>query len=117
MALSAFRRIARAGATTARLQRVRECACRMRRVYILCWLWVQRCVVTSGVCGQQTAGQEGEAVQMEVRDALNTAMDEELTNDDRVFIIGEEVAEYDGAYKVYIHCCLYVVSGCGIGHR
>ena len=37
---------------------------------------------------------------MEVRDALNTAMDEELANDDRVFLIGEEVAEYDGAYKV-----------------
>lgn len=35
-----------------------------------------------------------------VRDALNMAMDEELIRDDKVFIIGEEVAEYDGAYKV-----------------
>lgn len=37
---------------------------------------------------------------MTVRDALNMAMEEELNRDDRVFIIGEEVAEYDGAYKV-----------------
>jgi len=35
-----------------------------------------------------------------VRDALNQAMDEELQRDDRVFLLGEEVAEYDGAYKV-----------------
>lgn len=37
---------------------------------------------------------------MTVREALNTAIDEELERDDRVFVIGEEVAEYDGAYKV-----------------
>ena len=41
---------------------------------------------------------------MTVRDALNMAMDEELERDDKVFVIGEEVAEYDGAYKV---CSLY----------
>lgn len=35
-----------------------------------------------------------------VRDALNSALDEELARDDKVYIIGEEVAEYDGAYKV-----------------
>ncbi|VDO23101.1 unnamed protein product [Heligmosomoides polygyrus] len=35
-----------------------------------------------------------------VRDALNQAMDEEFKRDDRVFLIGEEVAQYDGAYKV-----------------
>jgi len=35
-----------------------------------------------------------------VRDALNSAIDEELSRDDRVFIMGEEVAQYDGAYKV-----------------
>ena len=38
--------------------------------------------------------------ELTVRDALNLAMEEELVRDDRVFIIGEEVAEYDGAYKV-----------------
>ncbi len=39
-------------------------------------------------------------VKMTVRDALNSAMDEEMERDERVFIIGEEVAQYDGAYKV-----------------
>jgi len=34
------------------------------------------------------------------RDALNQAMTEEMERDDRVFIMGEEVAQYDGAYKV-----------------
>ena len=38
-----------------------------------------------------------------VRDALNMAMDEELKRDDRVFLLGEEVAQYDGAYKVTKH--------------
>lgn len=38
--------------------------------------------------------------EMTCREALNSAMDEELARDDRVFLIGEEVAEYDGAYKV-----------------
>lgn len=37
---------------------------------------------------------------MTVRDALNSAMDEELEKDERVFLMGEEVAQYDGAYKV-----------------
>ena len=27
-------------------------------------------------------------------------MDEEITRDDRVFLMGEEVAQYDGAYKM-----------------
>ncbi|XP_011497785.1 PREDICTED: pyruvate dehydrogenase E1 component subunit beta, mitochondrial-like [Ceratosolen solmsi marchali] len=40
------------------------------------------------------------AQQMTVRDALNSAIDEEMQRDDRVFIMGEEVALYDGAYKV-----------------
>jgi len=34
------------------------------------------------------------------RDALNQALREEMGRDDRVFLMGEEVAEYDGAYKV-----------------
>uniref|UniRef100_A0A4D5R919 Pyruvate dehydrogenase E1 component subunit beta n=1 Tax=Scolopendra viridis TaxID=118503 RepID=A0A4D5R919_SCOVI len=40
------------------------------------------------------------AAQVTVRDALNAAMDEEMEKDERVFILGEEVAMYDGAYKV-----------------
>lgn len=40
------------------------------------------------------------ASQMTVRDALNAAMDEEMERDERVLLMGEEVAQYDGAYKV-----------------
>ena len=35
-----------------------------------------------------------------VRDALRDAMAEEMRGDPRVFVMGEEVAEYQGAYKV-----------------
>jgi pyruvate dehydrogenase E1 component beta subunit len=34
------------------------------------------------------------------RDALNEALAEEMERDDRVYLMGEEVAEYNGAYKV-----------------
>ncbi|CAG2113078.1 unnamed protein product [Medioppia subpectinata] len=39
-------------------------------------------------------------VQLTVRDALNSAMDEEMERDESVFLMGEEVAQYDGAYKI-----------------
>ncbi|MGH6842963.1 MAG: pyruvate dehydrogenase complex E1 component subunit beta [Methylocella sp.] len=39
-------------------------------------------------------------VTLSVREALRDAMAEEMRRDDSVFIIGEEVAEYEGAYKV-----------------
>src|SRR5215210_8184817 len=35
-----------------------------------------------------------------IRDALNQALREEIIRDENVFIMGEEVAEYDGSYKV-----------------
>src|SRR5437762_11819395 len=35
-----------------------------------------------------------------MRDALNLALKEELARDNSVFLMGEEVAEYQGAYKV-----------------
>ena len=35
-----------------------------------------------------------------LRDALNEAMTEEMRRDENVFLMGEEVAEYNGAYKV-----------------
>jgi len=38
--------------------------------------------------------------QIAFREALREAMSEEMRKDDRVFIMGEEVAEYNGAYKV-----------------
>ncbi len=37
---------------------------------------------------------------MTMRDALNQALSEELARDENVFLMGEEVAEYQGAYKV-----------------
>lgn len=37
---------------------------------------------------------------IEFRDAIREAMSQEMRRDERVFLIGEEVAEYDGAYKV-----------------
>jgi pyruvate dehydrogenase E1 component beta subunit len=37
---------------------------------------------------------------MTVREALNMAMEEEMKADEKVFILGEEVAKYNGAYKV-----------------
>jgi pyruvate dehydrogenase E1 component beta subunit len=37
---------------------------------------------------------------LELRDALREALDEEMTRDDRVVILGEEVGSYNGAYKV-----------------
>jgi pyruvate dehydrogenase E1 component beta subunit len=39
-------------------------------------------------------------IRITVRDALRDAMAEEMRRDDRVFVMGEEVAEYQGAYKV-----------------
>jgi len=39
-------------------------------------------------------------VQITVREALRDAMAEEMRKDENVFIMGEEVAEYQGAYKV-----------------
>ncbi|MEZ0496709.1 pyruvate dehydrogenase complex E1 component subunit beta [Sphingomonas sp. IW22] len=41
-----------------------------------------------------------EMVKQTVREALRDAMAEEMRADDRVFVMGEEVAEYQGAYKV-----------------
>lgn len=38
--------------------------------------------------------------ELRFREALRDAIDEEMEADDRIFVMGEEVAEYDGAYKV-----------------
>jgi len=38
--------------------------------------------------------------EIQFREALREAMSEEMRRDPRVFIMGEEVAEYNGAYKV-----------------
>ena len=38
--------------------------------------------------------------QIPFREAIREAMNEEMRRDERVFLMGEEVAEYNGAYKV-----------------
>ncbi len=42
----------------------------------------------------------GETTKLTVRDALRDAMAEEMRADPKVFLLGEEVAQYQGAYKV-----------------
>jgi hypothetical protein len=42
----------------------------------------------------------GRRAQITVREALNTALFEEMARDENVFVIGEEVAQYEGAYKI-----------------
>jgi len=37
---------------------------------------------------------------LSVREALNSALDEEIERDESVFLLGEEVAQYNGAYKI-----------------
>ncbi|MGE0574235.1 pyruvate dehydrogenase complex E1 component subunit beta [Reyranella sp.] len=43
---------------------------------------------------------KGGTTQMTVREALRDAMAEEMRRDEKVFLMGEEVAQYQGAYKV-----------------
>jgi pyruvate dehydrogenase E1 component beta subunit len=53
--------------------------------------------------GASPSPQGGEGlptVKVTLREALRDAMAEEMRTDDRVFVMGEEVAEYQGAYKV-----------------
>jgi len=53
----------------------------------------------SHVARRGYAGQTGTKT-LTVREALNMAIDEELARDPSVFVMGEEVAQYQGAYKV-----------------
>src|SRR5262249_32749164 len=50
--------------------------------------------------GEPEVPEGTEMVTMTVREALRDAMAEEMRRDRDVFVIGEEVAEYQGAYKV-----------------
>jgi hypothetical protein len=47
-----------------------------------------------------------ETVHITVRDALNAAMAEEMERDPTIFLLGEEVAMYNGAYKVARSNCV-----------
>ncbi|MBT4701674.1 MAG: pyruvate dehydrogenase complex E1 component subunit beta [Rhodospirillaceae bacterium] len=43
---------------------------------------------------------DGPTVNITIREALRDAMAEEMRNDENVFLMGEEVAQYQGAYKI-----------------
>ncbi|KAF4390514.1 hypothetical protein F8388_006011 [Cannabis sativa] len=49
---------------------------------------------------RQKIGSGTSSAMMTVRDALNSALDEEMSADPKVFLMGEEVGEYQGAYKI-----------------
>jgi pyruvate dehydrogenase E1 component beta subunit len=49
---------------------------------------------------------------MTCREALNQAMEEEMLKDPTVFILGEEVAQYNGAYKVSDRLLFYSSDSC-----
>ena len=55
-------------------------------------------IVAESVAAEPVAS--GDMAQSTVREALRDAMAEEMRSDERVFVMGEEVAEYQGAYKV-----------------
>uniref|UniRef100_A0A804MPR6 Pyruvate dehydrogenase E1 component subunit beta n=1 Tax=Zea mays TaxID=4577 RepID=A0A804MPR6_MAIZE len=52
------------------------------------------------VAAEVARGYSAAAKEMTVRDALNSALDEEMSADPSVFLMGEEVGEYQGAYKI-----------------
>jgi len=54
----------------------------------------------SGVAQSRSYAKESGVKEMTVRDALNEALAEELELNPKVFVLGEEVAQYNGAYKV-----------------
>jgi hypothetical protein len=53
-------------------------------------------------------------VQITVRDALNAALEEEMDRDPNVFLLGEEVAMYNGAYKVRRYFPFAIVDVLGV---
>ena len=56
--------------------------------------------VSAPVITADAAAISGASTMLTVRESLRDAMAEEMRRDERVFVMGEEVAEYQGAYKV-----------------
>ncbi|CAE7494917.1 PDH2 [Symbiodinium sp. KB8] len=56
------------------------------------------CKVPAGTVRCMSAA--AQATEMTIREALNSAIDEEMDRDKTVVLLGEEVAQYQGAYKV-----------------
>ena len=57
-------------------------------------------VPASQTLASAATAETGASTSLTVRESLRDAMAEEMRRDDRVFVMGEEVAEYQGAYKV-----------------
>ena len=57
-------------------------------------------VPAAAAAAPERPAETGETVRLTVREALRDAMAEEMRRDETVFLMGEEVAEYQGAYKV-----------------
>ncbi|EPS26509.1 hypothetical protein PDE_01446 [Penicillium oxalicum 114-2] len=67
--------------------------------------FAKRPAFAPSVCAQaalrtRSYATEGGVKEVTVRDALNEALAEELEGNEKTFILGEEVAQYNGAYKV-----------------
>lgn len=54
----------------------------------------------AGAIQSRSYASESGVKEYTVRDALNEALAEELESNPKVFVLGEEVAQYNGAYKV-----------------
>ena len=61
---------------------------------------------------QGYATESGGTKEVTVRDALNEALAEELESNPKTFILGEEVAQYNGAYVATIYT--YGDIGCWV---
>jgi pyruvate dehydrogenase E1 component beta subunit len=52
----------------------------------------------ASIFSRRTYATESATKEVTVRDALNEALSEELESNEKVFVLGEEVAQYNGAY-------------------
>ena len=60
----------------------------------------ERNTIIKSSIGRRLLSADSASISMTVRDAINLALDQEMERDDSVFIMGEEVAQYQGAYKI-----------------
>lgn len=65
------------------------------RHFLLYLLWLRQAVAATKTLRRGMA-----TVDLSVREAINEGIDEEMERDEGVYILGEEVAQYQGAYKV-----------------
>ena len=65
------------------------------------WQGALRAAASSSSASSSSSSSSSSSVgELTVRDALQSALDEEMDRDEKVFILGEEVGQYHGAYKV-----------------